>query len=136
MQPSSVSTQPFSRGVVTIGIVQGVLFAGLWSWLLAGIQNRPMVEVLMPFGAIAGLSFGMAMSLMMAWLAQVTSIRVPFENQIDFLFRMNEAAAGLGYEPGPREKQGMTYHPRVRLRGSSPLVVQFDGRAAVIAGPQ
>jgi hypothetical protein len=136
MSPTTVSTPPFSRSVVTIGLVQGVLFAALWSWLLSGIQNRSIVEVLMPFGLVAGLSFGMAMSLVMAWLAQVISIRVPFENQVDFLFRMNEAAAGLGYEPGPRKEQGVIYHPRLRLRGSSPLVVQFDGRAAVIAGPQ
>ncbi len=130
------SSKPITAPVTAFGLVLGVIFAGLWSWLLAGLQGKPVDEVLLPFGLLAGLCFGMSMSLFGAWLLQATTICVPFENRVDFLFRMNEAAALIGYEPGLRGDASIVYRPRARIRGTSPLVVDFDGRSAVIAGPQ
>lgn len=136
MPSGNSSPNPFTAPVVVIGLIQGIIFAGLWSWFLAGHQGMPVDEALLPFGLVTGLCLGMSMSFLGAWLLQAASIRVPFENRIDFLFRMNEAAALLGYEPGLRGPARMVYHPRVLLRGIAPLVVEFDGHSAVIAGPQ
>jgi hypothetical protein len=126
----------FTRNVVAAGVAQGILFAGLWSWLLASLQGKLFVEALLPFGFAAGLSFGMGMSLVFAWLLQVVSIRVPVNDRVDFLFRMNEAAATLGYTPARPGAARVIYQPRLNLGKTSRLVVQFEGSAAVIAGPQ
>jgi hypothetical protein len=131
-----MSPHPFTRNIVAAGIAQGLLFATLWSWILASFQNKLFLEVLIPFGFLAGMSFGMAMSLVFAWLLQIVSIRVPVNDRIDFLFRLNEAAATLGYSPARPNAVRVVYQPRLNLGKTSRLVVQFEGAAAVIAGPQ
>jgi hypothetical protein len=112
-----------------------MMFAILWSGLIALVEQASFVEVLYPRGVIMGLIFGLIAGLFLR--GKIATIEVVGEKR-SFVSRVNIVLWRLGYQPATQAEDLFTYRPGLELLGSSGRIgVQLrDEDRAEIFGPK
>lgn len=111
--------------------------AVFWSLFMSFWLRRSFASILVPTGAAFGLTMGIFMTAMLAFLLRSGTVRVAVLDHEDFLARLDRAAGKLRYRPVSDNRGTIAYEPRALLRNAATriLVDVHDGEA-VLTGPK
>jgi hypothetical protein len=87
--------------LVVMFFVQTVCLAVFWSLFMSLSTRKSFVSILVPWGAIFGLTMGIFITPLLAVVMRTATVRVRVGDRADFLGRLDRVAGKLRYRPLP-----------------------------------
>lgn len=132
-----------SSGRSTLGWYLVALFFGMtifqavfWSFFMALANGRSFLGILVPGGAMFGLSMGIFMTALFAVQFRTWTVRIAIRDREDFRDRLDRATAKLRQHLIQESDGSVLYEPKARLQlATMRLFVEIGADEAVATGP-